>query len=92
MDLLQIGHAGVIFLQRKMFGVLRTSTFVNFSLAVNASGWMELTLGASGAPDTLHESAQLDGWAPDSEWQLGIGARCNHTLEAGPPADHSRGK
>ena len=39
---------------------------------------MRLALGAGGAPDVLVEEAQLDGWAPASDWRIGIGGRCNN--------------
>ena len=77
-DLLQLGHAGVIFRQRKMYGTLRTSTFVNLTLTVNHTGYMELEIGAGGAPAVMREAAQLEGWEPQSDWRLGIGGRCNN--------------
>jgi len=42
--------------------VLRTSAFVNLSLAVDARGHMVLTLGAGGAPAVLREEHELAGW------------------------------
>ena len=64
-----------------MHGVLRTSAFVNLSLAVDAAGHMLLSLGAGGAPAVLREEATLDGWAPGSDWRLGLGGRCNNDYE-----------
>merc|ERR1719272_1334947 len=80
-DMLQLAYGGRGFKQRKMHGVLRTSPFVNLSLTVDARGHMVLSMGAGGAPAILREEHDLDGWAPASDWRLGLGGRCNNDYE-----------
>ena len=40
-----------------------------------------LSLGAGGAPAILREEHDLDGWAPATDWRLGLGGRCNNDYE-----------